>query len=75
MAIPQGRRAHHLHLRDADAPLLGFLRMHKGMDIGAPYGAPILAAVDGVVAFAATRAATGDFIKSIPAGSSAATAT
>ncbi len=44
-------------------PLLGFMRMHKGMDIGAPYGAPILAAVDGVVAFAGRSGGYGNFIK------------
>ncbi|KQT34850.1 hypothetical protein ASG29_01450 [Sphingomonas sp. Leaf412] len=44
-------------------PLLGFMRMHKGMDIGAPHGAPILAAVDGVVAFAGRSGGYGNFIK------------
>src|SRR3546814_1599193 len=27
-------------------PLLGYSRMHKGVDFGAPHGAPILAAAD-----------------------------
>lgn len=50
-------------------PLLGFMRMHKGMDIGAPYGAPILAAVDGVVAFAGRSGGYGNFVKlAHPAG-------
>lgn len=44
-------------------PLLGFMRMHKGMDIGAPYGAPIYAAIDGVVAFAGRSGGYGNFVK------------
>jgi len=44
-------------------PLLGFTRMHKGMDIGAPYGAPIHAAMAGVVAFAGRNAGYGNFVK------------
>jgi murein DD-endopeptidase MepM/ murein hydrolase activator NlpD len=44
-------------------PLLGFMRMHKGIDIAAPYGAPILAAIDGVVASAGRNAGYGNFVK------------
>ncbi|GGB28696.1 peptidase M24 [Sphingomonas metalli] len=44
-------------------PLLGFLRMHKGMDIAAPYGTPILAARDGTVASAGRNAGYGNFVK------------
>ncbi|MBB4152278.1 murein DD-endopeptidase MepM/ murein hydrolase activator NlpD [Sphingomonas jinjuensis] len=44
-------------------PLLGFMRMHKGMDIGAPYGAPIYAAIDGAVAFAGRSGGYGNFVK------------
>ena len=44
-------------------PLLGFMRMHKGMDIAAPYGTPILAARDGTVASAGRNAGYGNFVK------------
>ena len=49
-------------------PLLGFMRMHKGLDIGAPYGAPIFAAIDGVVASAGWNAGYGKFVKLSHAG-------
>ena len=44
-------------------PLLGFLRMHKGLDIAAPYGAPIYAVLDGRVASAGRNAGYGNFVK------------
>ncbi|MFT3978009.1 MAG: peptidoglycan DD-metalloendopeptidase family protein, partial [Sphingomonas bacterium] len=44
-------------------PVLGFMRMHKGMDIGAPYGSPIHAAVDGVVVQAGRAGGYGNFVK------------
>jgi murein DD-endopeptidase MepM/ murein hydrolase activator NlpD len=44
-------------------PLLGFMRLHKGLDIGAPYGAPIFAAIDGVVSFAGRSGGYGNFVK------------
>lgn len=44
-------------------PVLGFSRMHKGMDIAAPYGAPIRAANDGVVAFAGRSGGYGNFVR------------
>ena len=49
-------------------PLLGYRRMHKGMDIAAPYGAPIYAATDGVVAFAGRNRGYGNFVKLNHAG-------
>ena len=49
-------------------PLLGFTRFHKGLDIGAPYGAPIRAAIGGVVAFAGRNAGYGNFVKLAHAG-------
>lgn len=44
-------------------PLLGFTRMHKGLDIGAPYGTPIHAMTDGIVAFAGRTGGYGNFVK------------
>ena len=44
-------------------PILGILRMHKGMDIGAPWGSPIHAATDGVVQFAGRTGGYGNFVK------------
>ncbi|KQN08231.1 M23 family metallopeptidase [Sphingomonas sp. Leaf28] len=44
-------------------PLLRFTRMHKGLDIGAPYGTPIYAMTDGVVAFAGRTGGYGNFVK------------
>ncbi|MDR6789010.1 murein DD-endopeptidase MepM/ murein hydrolase activator NlpD [Sphingomonas sp. BE138] len=49
-------------------PLLGFMRMHKGTDIGAPYGSPIYAAMDGVVQFAGRSGGYGNFVKLAHAG-------
>ena len=49
-------------------PLLGFMRLHKGMDIGARYGAPIMAATDGVVAMAGRAGGYGNFVKLAHAG-------
>ncbi|SDE92487.1 Murein DD-endopeptidase MepM and murein hydrolase activator NlpD, contain LysM domain [Sphingomonas carotinifaciens] len=54
-----GRRMH---------PLLGFMRMHKGLDIGAPYGAPIYAVLDGVVQFAGRSGGYGNLVKLRHAG-------
>jgi len=44
-------------------PILQFVKMHKGIDIGAPYGSPIHAAMDGVVAFAGRSGGYGNFVK------------
>ena len=49
-------------------PLLRFVRLHKGMDIGAAWGSPIYAVLDGVVAAAGRAGGYGNFIKLSHAG-------
>jgi murein DD-endopeptidase MepM/ murein hydrolase activator NlpD len=44
-------------------PILGFTRMHKGVDFGVPTGTPIYAAGDGVVEFSGWAGGYGRFIK------------
>jgi murein DD-endopeptidase MepM/ murein hydrolase activator NlpD len=44
-------------------PLLGYSRMHQGMDFGAPYGAPIVAATDGVIVFAGRHGGHGNYVR------------
>ena len=44
-------------------PLLGFMKMHKGLDIGASYGSPIHAVIDGTVSFAGRAGGYGNFVK------------
>ena len=53
-------------------PILGFARMHKGLDIGAPYGSPIYAVLDGVVQMAGRNAGYGNFVKLAHGGASPA---
>lgn len=43
-------------------PILGYARMHTGVDIGAPMGAPVAAAASGTVAFAGWSGGYGNFI-------------
>ncbi|WP_444946686.1 peptidoglycan DD-metalloendopeptidase family protein [Microbulbifer sp. VTAC004] len=49
-----GRRKH---------PVLGFTRMHKGLDFGAPLGTPILAAGDGIIERASYFGSFGNYIR------------
>ena len=49
-------------------PLLGFLRMHRGVDLRASWGAPIVAAADGRVAAAGWSGGYGKQVQIIHAG-------
>lgn len=44
-------------------PILGYSRMHRGIDFHAPYGSPIYAVTDGVVEFAGRHGGHGNFVK------------
>ncbi len=45
------------------SPYSGRKRMHEGIDIGAPFGAPIVAPADGVVIFAGTKPGFGKHVQ------------
>jgi murein DD-endopeptidase MepM/ murein hydrolase activator NlpD len=44
-------------------PILGYSRMHQGVDFAAPEGTPIIAAGDGIVAIAGTNGGYGEYIR------------
>lgn len=44
-------------------PILGYTRMHAGIDFAAPYGAPIYAATDGVVSYAGRHGGHGNYVR------------
>lgn len=44
-------------------PILGYTRMHGGIDFGAAYGSPIYAVGDGTVSFAGWHGGHGNFVK------------
>lgn len=44
-------------------PILGYSRMHQGMDYGAPMGSPIIAATDGVVTYSGWHGGHGNFVQ------------
>ncbi len=49
-------------------PLLGFTRMHQGIDIGAAYGSPIVAAAAGTIIYAGWHGGHGNFVRMNNAG-------
>lgn len=44
-------------------PILGYRRMHSGIDFGGGYGAPIYAVTDGIVTMAGRNGGYGNFVK------------
>lgn len=44
-------------------PILGFRRMHAGIDYAAPWGAPVYAATDGRVTFAGWHGGHGNYVR------------
>ena len=44
-------------------PILGYTRMHAGVDIGAEWGSPIVAAADGIVSYAGYHGGHGNFVR------------
>lgn len=44
-------------------PILGFVRMHAGVDFGAAYGSPIFAVADGFVSFAGRHGGHGNYVR------------
>ena len=52
-------------------PILGYSRMHQGIDYGAPMGAPIVAATDGTVSFSGWHGGHGNYIQIRHAGNMA----
>ncbi|MET0248914.1 MAG: M23 family metallopeptidase [Sphingobium sp.] len=44
-------------------PILGYSRMHAGIDFAARYGSPIYAATDGVVAYAGRHGGHGNYVR------------
>lgn len=45
------------------SPYLGKLKMHEGLDVGAPYGTPVRAPADGIVTFSGEKAGFGKFVQ------------
>ncbi len=44
-------------------PILGYVRMHSGVDFGAPWGSPIYAVSDGIVSFAGRHGGHGNYVR------------
>ena len=44
-------------------PILGYVRLHAGVDFGAPYGTPIFAVTDGAVIYAGWHGGHGNYVR------------
>jgi len=44
-------------------PILGYVRLHAGVDFGAPYGTPIFAVTDGSVIYAGWHGGHGNYVR------------
>lgn len=44
-------------------PILGYTKMHRGLDFAAPTGTPVMAAGDGIVSYAGPRGTYGHFVQ------------
>ena len=44
-------------------PILGYVRLHAGIDFGAPYGTPIFAVTDGSVIYAGWHGGHGNYVR------------
>ena len=45
------------------SPYAGKLKMHEGLDVGAPYGTPIVAPADGLITYSGVKAGFGMFVQ------------
>ncbi len=54
ISSPYGKRRH---------PILGYVRMHSGVDVAAPYGKPIHAVSDGTVTYAGRHGGHGKYVR------------
>ncbi len=45
------------------SPWAGRLKMHEGLDVGAPYGTPVYAPADGIITFSGEKAGFGKFVQ------------
>jgi len=45
------------------SPYAGRLKMHEGLDVGAPFGTPIVAPADGIITYSGNKAGFGKFVQ------------